>query len=79
MSISALVMATTITSLLSSVDVPRNAIALYICIVRLWLLNLPDAIGATSAANADTAQVASIVTARKIFIGDLLSRGERSA
>jgi hypothetical protein len=54
-------------------DFPRNAIAVLTGIVKVWLLNEPSADGASSAANADRAQVASAATIRVAFIDDLLA------
>src|SRR6266487_7028895 len=69
-------MATMIVSLLSRIDVPRNAIAVLTCIVRPWLLNGPDATDATSAADADPAPIASAATIRMVFIDAPLLRGK---
>jgi len=53
-------------------DFPRNAIAVLTGIVKVRLVNVPSADGATSAANAGGAQAASTATIQKGCIDDLL-------
>src|SRR5258708_463824 len=75
---SPLEIATTITSVLSMMDFPGNAIAVLTGIVKFRLVNEPSADGATSAADADSAHVTSAATIRMVFIDAFPSLGRRS-
>ncbi len=77
--VSPLVTATTMTSVLSSADFPRNAIAVLTGIVSVWLVNEPSAEAAGSAAEAGTAHVRERQNEQNVnFIRALLARGRRA-
>jgi hypothetical protein len=65
---SPLVRATKITSLLSRMDCPLNAMAVLTGIVKVRLVNEPSADGAMSAANAVAVHAASAATISMAFM-----------